>query len=348
MLKKKMIALGLCFLVMLTIFTPVNADIDYAQEELKYENLCASASGFRDNLTACTGYEEYLRNKVAQAQASSDDISNRIAINKGEVTKLSTLIAENDVLIKEKEAEIVLTQEAIKDKEIEILEIEETIIQRIAIMQEVNIETIVYDFVVGSISLDQFLVSVDGLNAVNKSSKQLGDDLDSVKVSLLNNKEYLELKQTELEDAKASQEAMIIELKTQEAKMMEELSSLDNIKKTYDSKLDNVNVGIIAASPGFIRPVTSATITAIAWYYPASFGGGWHPGIDLANPSSPPIIAPANGIVLVSVTNYGSSGYGNFSVTAHQVGNDSYTFVYGHMLDTPIAAGTIIKQGDTL
>ncbi|MDL2211937.1 M23 family metallopeptidase, partial [Erysipelotrichaceae bacterium OttesenSCG-928-M19] len=92
-------------------------------------------------------------------------------------------------------------------------------------------------------------------------------------------------------------------------------------------------------------PVSHATVTATAWYYPASFGGGWHPGIDLANKTGTKLKSPGKGVVLVR--SYDSGGYGNYVVTAHQVGNDTYTFIYGHM-SKQAATGSTISKGQTV
>lgn len=91
------------------------------------------------------------------------------------------------------------------------------------------------------------------------------------------------------------------------------------------------------------RPLKNGTVTAVAWYYPSSFGGGWHPGIDLATNTGTPIIAPANGEML---TRNSGLGYGNYMVSVHQVGNDTYTFIYGHM--NKQGTKNSFKQGETI
>jgi len=93
-----------------------------------------------------------------------------------------------------------------------------------------------------------------------------------------------------------------------------------------------------------IIPIKSGTVTAVAWYYPPSFGGGWHPGIDLGASNGTPVIAPANGEVLKR--GFQNGGYGNYMVTVHQIGSDTYTFIMGHL--SRHGTNTKFNQGATI
>jgi len=91
-------------------------------------------------------------------------------------------------------------------------------------------------------------------------------------------------------------------------------------------------------------PVDNFVVTARTWHYPASFGGGWHPGIDLANRSGTPILSPGRGVVLVAAWDW---GYGNYLVTAHQVGNNTYTVIIGH-LNSFVRTSGVIERGELI
>lgn len=88
------------------------------------------------------------------------------------------------------------------------------------------------------------------------------------------------------------------------------------------SQLSELGISLDIKSP------TSGIVTAISWTYPCSFGGGWHPGIDIGAPFGTPIVAPADTIVLYS-TEYGQ--YGMTMMSLSEVDGEVYTFIYGHM-----------------
>jgi murein DD-endopeptidase MepM/ murein hydrolase activator NlpD len=84
----------------------------------------------------------------------------------------------------------------------------------------------------------------------------------------------------------------------------------------------------VVGEGNFMWP-TSGTITQrYSWY---------HPAIDIANSTNPPIVAAATGTVISAGWNAG--GYGNYVVIDH--GNGFQT-LYGHMLNNSI----VVKAGD--
>lgn len=62
---------------------------------------------------------------------------------------------------------------------------------------------------------------------------------------------------------------------------------------------EDINFDDVKQVDGFVAP-TTGIVTAVAWYYPINFGGGWHPGIDIGNNMGTNIYAVADGIVLYS------------------------------------------------
>ncbi|KKQ66717.1 MAG: Lipoprotein [Candidatus Daviesbacteria bacterium GW2011_GWA2_38_24] len=87
---------------------------------------------------------------------------------------------------------------------------------------------------------------------------------------------------------------------------------------------------------GFVWPTVSAGISQyFAWY---------HPGIDIPNPSAPPIVASDGGVVLVAgwPDNY---GYGNRVVVDH---GNGYQTLYAHMSNIYVSTGQKVTRGQTV
>lgn len=108
----------------------------------------------------------------------------------------------------------------------------------------------------------------------------------------------------------------------------------------------NQNNEMLTPSINGFKPVLkSFMVTAVAWYYPASFGGGWHPGIDMASLGGSigdPVYAPANSYVLFAGN---GGGYGNFVVLLHEIDGVTYSTLYGHLNSYQVKAGDNVKAG---
>lgn len=99
---------------------------------------------------------------------------------------------------------------------------------------------------------------------------------------------------------------------------------------------------IVGAIPGvvgegnFMWPTTGIITQRFYWY---------HPAIDIANHSNPPIFAAQGGTVVISGWNGG--GYGNYVMIDH---GNGYQTLYAHMLKNSIVvkAGDRVSQGQRL
>ncbi|MEG0283950.1 MAG: peptidoglycan DD-metalloendopeptidase family protein [Erysipelotrichales bacterium] len=319
--------------------------IDFSQDEAKYQKLCQKRSSYRANKSTCSAFENYLKERKAASAKAAGDIKGQIDTTKSDISKLTTAIKKNAELIDGKKKEVTKIQDKIKVAEDEIKDLEAEMLKRLAMMQEVTTENFVVDFLMSASSLDDLLTKVDGINAINDSNNDIVLDLVSVKKELDSKKKELNDEKVKLDKAQKEQNQMLKDYQAKEAELFVKLEAEQKKRAVYNSSLNNINLDGVAASKGFIKPVKHATPTALAWYYPADFGGGWHPGIDLANSTGTPVVAPANGVVLL--TSSGGGGYGNFMVTAHQMGNDTYTFLYGHLNSFGKTSGSI-KQGQTI
>lgn len=345
-MKKKKIAglFGFGAIVAALVQFNVHADTDYSKNEAHYQKLCAKQSSFNANKKACTGYESYLKAQKNKIKQDSDSLKNQISSTKNEIENLKNLIKKNDDLIVKKSEMIKKTEEDIKIKIAEIAKLENDIVDRIGLMQEVNSENFIVDFLMNFTSLDDLIIRMDGMKAINNSQHDAIVDLDYVKKQLAEKQASLVKDKKELEEAKKTQNEMMTNFRSKEAELFKKLEEQRKKSIQYDKKLDTINVKDIAKSRGLINPIQHATVTATSWYYPASFGGGWHPGIDLANNSGTPVRAAANGIILYR--GFDSGGYGNYILAAYQVGNDTYTLIHGHL--TSSLNLSKIKQGQLI
>lgn len=335
--------LGILLLVFGVFFTSEINAIDYSANESYYQKLCRKQSGYRANKTTCQGYENYLEEKAKEIKDNTKSIENQIDSIKDDISELIVLIRENEELIAKKKNQIEKTKTEIKETEKEIEELEKEVMARLALMQEINGENFVVDFLMDSVNLDDFIVKMDGINAINDSNNEVINDLDYARKQLNKKEKELSEEKKALDESQKQQNKMLKEYRSKESELFIKLEEEHRKKSVYNTKLNNINIKDVSNSKGFIRP-TSGIISAVSWYYPASFGGGWHPGMDIANGVGTRIKAPASGVVLATGNGL---GYGNFMITAHQVGGDTYTFIYGH-LNGYASFGSSIKQGQTI
>ena len=329
----------------LLVGSNINAAPNFSQNETYYQKLCAKRSSFNANKSVCQGYESYLKQQASNSDKAAKNIKDQIKNTKNDIEKLLGLIKDNAKVIEERKLQIQSTQDDIAEKEKEIKKLEQEMMDRLAMMQQFSSENFVIDFLMSSVSLDDFLTKMDGINAINESNNEIVTDLNYVKQQLDKKKAALLEDKAKLVDAQKAQNEMLKEYRSKEADLFIKLEAQTRRNSVYNSKLNHINLSSgITMSKGWVRPVSHAVVTATAWYYPVDFGGGWHPGVDLANGTGTPIHAPANGVVLLTGNGL---GYGNFMVTAHQMGNDTYTFVYGH-LSGYANFGSTIKQGQTI
>ncbi|MDR1781532.1 MAG: peptidoglycan DD-metalloendopeptidase family protein [Bacilli bacterium] len=351
MLKKKKAILFYCailfFVVLMFIHLNTFAAIDYASNESYYQKLCNKRSSYNANKSVCVGYENYLKNKKSASKKAQSDLKTQIEETKGDIADLTGLIQKQTKLIEDKKADIAETESEIKQTEEDIKNLEDDILQRLALMQQMDSENFVIDFLMSSQSIDDFLTKVDGVNAINDANKEVINDLDYAKKQLKTKKTELVKSKKDLESAQAEQKTMLKEYYSKESELFQKLQAEQKNNAVYNKMLNNINVNDItgqASSKGFILPVKHAVVTAAAWYYPIDFGGGWHPGVDLANNWGTPIYASANGVILATGSGY---GYGNYMVAAYQVGGSTYTMLYGH-LQKYANYGSTIKQGQVI
>jgi len=389
---KKLIKCTLSILLFLAACTiNVNAT-DFSENEDYYDNLCSGSLSDSTTIETCKLYQLYLNDKagdrlndLSDIQAQLADIKENIAENIKKVSDYEKKIAkiENEIIalensIQATEQSIIELEAEIVAREQKINEIDETIKNRMVSMQSFIHVNNYIEFLIGSTSFLDLIRRVEALSDIESSDHELMDELE-IEINTLNiNKEELNRQKESLEANKVNVEAnkqyieglkayiekALIEYYSAEADLEAQANQIAEDYQKSVNKLKEISssLGNILPSPGWTKPVASATVTASTWHYPASFGGGVHLGVDLANPVGTSIKAVANGVVLYSAnacSTYGylgntcgypgSSGGGNQVYLLVSVGSKSYAIKYLHLKkDTAISTGTIVAAGDKI
>lgn len=256
---------------------------------------------------------ERIENEIAEAENSLEE-KQALANKYGE--EIDELKKEIDVLIPQiEELEIRITEleEKIAENEKKVEELKKRILRRMAVAQATMHFNPYLDFILGSNGFADMLRRSYGVEAITSKEEadrnelidilnQLNADkeectaakfeLDAKKENLEASKQLAEKMQVYYEEAVKETYDLIQELLDEEASHQMVLSAI-----VYE--IDELLSWDV--QDGFIHPVRSASISAGIPYYPASFGGGMHIGIDYAAGYGTNILAPADGVVISSV-----------------------------------------------
>lgn len=138
-------------------------------------------------------------------------------------------------------------------------------------------------------------------------------------------------------------------------------------------KYDYVNGKIDTSKLNPLKPVQSGVISSPSWFYPASYGGGWHPGIDIATydiskyGKYQPIKLNFDKAIYLDRYNKahstnswglgnlgaGGGGLGNYVMIATEINGRFYTIIYAHQKKVSSDSLTKINKveylkGDTI
>ncbi len=94
------------------------------------------------------------------------------------------------------------------------------------------------------------------------------------------------------------------------------------------------NAGTVVASGSFAWPTQGIITQGFYWY---------HPGVDIANPAAPNILAADNGRIVA--VGWDNTGYGNRIIIDH--GNGMQT-LYAHMSAFYVTVGQSVNRGDAI
>ncbi len=178
-------------------------------------------------------------------------------------------------------------------------------------------------------------------------------------VSLQNDRDVLRIEEQKIEAIAQEAKRQQAELRAKQSQYSAAASEISSMMTQIaaSGRLEEVP-GM--SSSGWVYPVPGSYKSGGTWYY---FGGIEHLGVDLATSAGSPILAVGNGIVLLSANGCDTYGwYGNYCAGYGGVGGGGnqiylltvidgslYGVQYFHMmLNSPIAAGTIVTAGQQI
>lgn len=106
------------------------------------------------------------------------------------------------------------------------------------------------------------------------------------------------------------------------------------------------------ASSGSTQKTSNSSLKEYGGYYVRPIVGGkktqgihGYNGVDLAAPVGTPILAAADGEVIISRSGGWNGGYGNYIVIKHSNGTQT---LYSHNSQNLVSSGDVVKQGETV
>lgn len=318
-------------IILLFVFTigfksyNTKAEIDFKKEATYYEKICSIKSSYELNKNICLDFENYKKSKDAKAEKIKDSLNDK----KMSSDKLIKLIKENNELIEQKNKQIKENEKRIKENKIKTERLEKNVLESLETMQYFSDQNQIIDIIMNARSVDDLMNRVEGMSSINKANLTNIYELEQLSAILTNDEKNIKEDINKLTEVKKEQEKMLRTFRKTEAQLYSGVSSSNsgvvintNLDKADLTKIDDKN-------KEWKKPLKKGVVTASSWYYPASFGGGWHPGIDLATPVGSDILAPADGVLLSTASQGG--GYGNSIVIATKKDGYVYTMIFAHM-----------------
>ncbi|MGL5540291.1 MAG: murein hydrolase activator EnvC family protein [Erysipelotrichaceae bacterium] len=332
MKKISLFLLAFALLVFQVNPTWVEANSQFAGNEAYWINYCSQILQTDEDVQLCRDFKRYyaqlndslqgnlnqlekeldkVKNDINNLIATVNGLNKQITVKDGEIKAVETSITKMEENIKTLEEAIIQTQADIDERNAQIQE-------RMVVMQKfIGINGYI-DFVMGAKDLVDMIRRATGVEKITSYDKEqialLQADmaqLEADKAELERQKQELDDRKTELDQAKANllemkrvSEKYVSEFKKQEADYEAKLREIQVSISTIANNMPNINTSKPGDLPqldlnnGFYFPVSGSYYkSAGTWYYPASFGGGLHQGVDYAASVGTALVAPANAYV---------------------------------------------------
>ena len=243
-MKRKILLFLTVLLFTQAVYNVSAVDYNFAENEDYYSTLCSSAAAAK-NVAVCTAYQEYVNQKVKDAeqalknlQNELKNLSNNILALAKKVTEYTDQIAKLEKDITNLEKSIKNSETAIRDLGIQIVDrtktidgIDKTIKDRMVTMQSFVSLNSYIDFIMGAKDFSDLIIRIEGINDITQYDKgqmnlliqevnALNADKAEVerqKAAQLSNKANLEKTQATVATLKASVTSILAEYRKQEA-----------------------------------------------------------------------------------------------------------------------------------
>ena len=318
---RKIISFFITLSLVLCVFGTKTLIIRADDDSCDYENEC-SESDNACKKKAAQKKINCLEDKMSTAQADKDAYAALATQWAQEAETLNTQIAQLQPQIDELSTKITNLETSIAEKEDLVSELNNRVLTRMESAQATMHFSPMLDFLLGSNGFSDMLRRLYGIEAINAKEEQDRKELEDVikalneeKTELDASKVELDAKMTDLQIAQDEAEYKQEQAKIAETQLDEEIAEIKNELEKTEHLISNLpdigndDFNKLDPQSGFSSPVPGSTISSGFPYYPASFGGGIHLGIDYAVSIGSPIEAPADGVIVIS-DDSGCADYG--------------------------------------
>lgn len=365
-------------------------EYDFENNADTYYQMCSKPGLSDADKVVCKLFQEHLNEQAGKQQSNINEVNKQLASLKSnlnsalkEIEKLDKLIAEIEkqqnalsAQIKEIENNIKLLELEIEARTLRIQEIDEQLRLRMNNMQSIMSMNKYLEYLMGASdfadlirrtsALDQlYQYDANQMKLLEEEKAKLEEDvllLQEQKSSLEEQKALFETTKKNYDAARKAQMELKAAYLAEQAKIEAQKRDLQAELNEIQSQMKDIanNINYIPPSSGWIYPIKeSFSISAGAWYYPKSFGGGLHLGVDFAASKNKHVVAPANGVVVYTYDKCTSGGLGNGCgvpwgggnqvLLVVQVANRTYGVWNCHMTKgLDVKTGDIVDQGTIL
>ena len=351
-------------IILITILiTSTNVALAVTQSEINSQK--NQQSQINSQIDEAEEKQKEIEAKKSEAQKQVDSINSQIYGYESQIDDLENQIASANTKIKEAE-------EKIEEKQEEYDKKQETLKNRLVAIYESG-ETSYLDVLLSSFSFVDFISNYYLVSELTEMDAQLMETLEKQKQEIENSKKELEESKQTLTTAKASKESVANELKSAKSEKDKYVAQLSDEEKELEKEIQELkqaNARIAneikiaeekykkqleelqknnasggssntAGSGFFMRPVSTGSISATAYYS----SGKFHGALDYAVPSGTPVYAATAGVVMSTANLSGS--YGTYVVIRHANGLQSY-YAHGTYGSICVSPGQTVTKGQQI
>lgn len=242
--KKYIIGLMTCSMLLgVGYFKPVKA-IDFSKNETKYMSLCASGSLTNSNKKTCEAFNSYLKEKNKKLKKELQSQKNEAQSTANSLSAAEKKLNSINNSISSKEAEIKYVETSIQNTQNEIDQNSQEIKDRMYVMQSYMNENTFINYIFEANSFTDMLSRIDSFNTLTYSDKELiktmvekKKEIESQKVTLENAKKVLESQKVEQAAIQTQYETLLEEQRKKVAATQVDANVAASQSKQIDESL---------------------------------------------------------------------------------------------------------------